>query len=150
MVNKHYTPELSEFYIGFEYEIKTPSLLEFVESIYSEDDFNEGAFRQGTEFRVKYLDKHDVERTGFIVKESGKHMPVYDCSAPFNDERKMHNKVFFHYNLISKWGLISTGNREYNYKDDTDFNYDKPITRFCGFIKNLSEFRKLLEQLNIK
>ena len=64
-MSKYYTPDLSEFYVGFWYEIRTKGMLEYVESMYNEDDFNEGAFREGTEFRVKYLDRADIESFGF-------------------------------------------------------------------------------------
>ena len=70
-MDKYYTPEISEFFVGFEYETSylqdydtwKKEILEeddagYFQSIYSGDAIP-------TEFRVKYLDKEDIESLGW-------------------------------------------------------------------------------------
>ena len=73
MENKYYTPDITEFHVGFEYERKTS--FGWVKSIFIEPLFNNSKIGQGSgadkkewfsfEKRVKYLYKEDIESLGF-------------------------------------------------------------------------------------
>ena len=73
-MDKYYTPEISEFFVGFEYE--TSYLQDYdtwKKEILEEDDagyFHSIYFGDAvpTEFRVKYLSKEDIESLGFKFK----------------------------------------------------------------------------------
>lgn len=158
MDNKYYTPTIEEFHIGFEYEYFEPvnntgwvkAEIHFFDEHNTtqdlHDNLKEGVHRP---IRVKYLDGEDIESLGWAIREDNTKLLVLDYEKPFtNCDRKIHNKVFIHYNLVSKWGLITTGNRNYTHEDEDKL--DKAITRFCGYIKNKSELIKLMKQLNIK
>lgn len=150
MENKYYIPEIEEFHIGFKYKIKD-CLSWYKRSYEPDDDSLVGdvlSWIKKKEVKVKYLDKEDIESLGWEIKEDNTKLFVLDYEKQFtNCDRKIHNKVFIHYNLISKWALITTGNRKYTYKDENKL--DKSITRFCGYIKNKSELIKLMKQLGI-
>lgn len=143
MENKYYTPEIEEFYIGFEFEYKVykGNLLDkenvIIEWIKCNDLSNEWDYEDcsiyaiikritDNEIRVKYLDKKDIESLG--------------------------------YNFISE--TITDGKSHLFFKTDrrtlTLFpDYTVAIThypyvvQFHGKIKNKSELIKLLKQLDI-
>ena len=137
-MDKYYTPEISEFFVGFEYETlylqdydtwKKEILEEddagYFQSIYSGDAIP-------TEFRVKYLDKEDIESLGweFIKQHPG--------TTSFDFEKEEYS-LNFDPEFGSKWNL-----RIYDGEDqDSEFNY------FSGYVKNKSELIKLLKQLQI-
>lgn len=74
MENKYYTPELSEFCIGFEYEYlastqnteweKITASWEDLDIAFDEYEHEyDGKFHEL--YRVKYLDQQDIEECGF-------------------------------------------------------------------------------------
>ena len=84
-MEKYYTPELSEFYVGFEYEVATISnhtgkkgfgemtfSLDFGAGNDLLDTYSEGY--ESTHLRVKRLDQEDIESFG-LVKESEEGLP---------------------------------------------------------------------------
>lgn len=136
MDNKYYTPELEEFHIGFEYEVdslynkfshksfnKIIAIWEELDIVFDdyehEDHFNEI-------YRVKYLDKEDIESLGWL------------------ESKEIENNFFLKDQYRRNWKLYLT-------KDigriilENDCNYFIDIV-----IKNKSELKKLLKQLNIK
>jgi hypothetical protein len=128
MENKYYVPEISEFHIGFEYEITTG--YEWVKKTFSHKDFNtflyqhlDNAVKQAY-IRVKYLDKSDIEELGWT-----------DYEPPFEYNHKWK---------LGEWELNAW------------FNGEMPSVRiqeypifFQGIIKNKSELKKLMKQLGI-
>jgi len=154
-ISKYYTPELSEFYIGFEYEIKYGALLDFVQDTYSEDDFNEGKFRDGTEFRVKYLDVADIERGGWTKTDNDIHfrneVVLFGDKFKLFEYKKEHNIFYLEYLrdiydgalglkvIISVW---NTGTMSLS-------KNDKPQHLFNGNIKNISELKQVIKMLSI-
>ena len=137
MGNKYYTPEISEFCVGFEYERFIPKSNHTEEECWEkvtmslnyltldeiEDEFIE------KEIRVKYLDEQDILDCGF-EKLSGD-----------------SNKITFK-SINSSAGI-------YFYPDDRRkvlvyidiYDYEGCI--FDGYIKNKTELIKLLKQLGI-
>lgn len=134
MKNKYYTPDITEFHSGFEYEIR------FIDE---DDNFKwawqklsyelDGSWKNTEEdlqeeidcgrFRVKYLDREDIESFGFTTEDNG------EC-----------------YNLQEEHVLygLYPWERDNEYKITIDSN-----AVFLGIIKNKSELKKLLTQLDI-
>ena len=134
MENRYYTPEIEEFCIGFECEIKNiiDTRINFTKR--KEAILNYMLKIKFKGIRVKYLDKEDIESLGF------KHL--YD-DFTFGEYFKSKCNIMnynLNYDYLSNWLTISTVS-----KDDL-IEYS---TIFCGKILNKSEFKKLLIQLNI-
>jgi hypothetical protein len=131
MENKYYTPEIEEFHVGFEYEIK-----EYGELFLKEKYKLDGSYKNvesdlmpllfDGDIRVKYLDKEDIESLGW------KHIG------------SLWFKHTFGYKL-RKWKGQSLDIFEESMIDTED-----DLLIFRGDIKNKSELKKLMSQLGIK
>jgi len=175
--NKYYTPDISEFHVGFEYEgITNRDGKTYLESIICiPSTFKDLRIDDGTlcgieckgevlGTRVKYLDKSDIESLGFkILKESS-----------LNDER--HTCIT--YDIVHSWPHLVEGYKlvlEHQFSETYDKNDNKLDTYassikiivrkieentiedikerwryFMGEIKNKSELKVLLKQLGIE
>lgn len=132
-MSKYYTPEIEEFHIGFEYEqedineggssiswykytIKEGEAYIIDQLITNED--------LGLSYRVKYLNKEDIESLGFKQSETDPYW--YDYK---NDRYWLYKE------------------------DENDWRWiiedDQSEISFAGTIKNKSELKKLMKQLNI-
>ena len=143
--NKYYTPDIEEFHVGFECEFKNdmqdnvwkteicdPDIMSiFYDSIEHDENFNDV-------FRVKYLDREDIESLGFKYlgyDKDGRTHEVYDYKGEM------------------EWWL-----KDYRcWNDDNDIVIHKTIkdgvwrrdNMFKGVIKNKSELKQILKQLGI-
>lgn len=125
--NLYYTPEISEFYVGFEYEEyqfltrnwKTVKC-EFIKPNTTIDP---------KWFRVKYLDQENIESLGWEFKE-------------VNTNGTLYQKDNFY--LYQKETILNIEDRVIGKSLIESTHY------FYGTIKNLSELKKLQQQLNIK
>ena len=141
--DKYYTPDISEFYEGFEFEElieNDDETEEWYQVVYHTNDFitDDGwiiqspIYDRGIEdwIRVKYLDKEDIESLGFE-----------------HDQTTKDGSYFYKGSLIddNQWSLCKNGLSIdiYDINNKSDF-------RFNGTIKNKSELKRLLKQLNIK
>ena len=135
--SKYYTPSIEEFHIGFEYEyfeediwkeFTLPFLNNYVALWHSNPDLSL--------FRVKYLDKNDVESLGFIItKEQNK---AFKGIKEFNYEYDGSN-------IIGNYTLIQSGDHFCSItKDCMGIS-----SLFRGEIKNFSELKTLLKQIGI-
>ena len=126
-MSKYYTPSIEEFHVGFEYE---SSYLEDYDTWKKEiiDTVDVGYFYSTytgdavpTEFRVKYLDREDIESLGF------------ECMGGnwYHD-----NKA---YQIIGTWESIEISRGQHEYRD----------VLFKGTTKNKSELKKILKMLGI-
>ena len=129
-MEKYYTPELDEFHIGFEYEICYDDMW-FIRDI----PFYPLVENNNNKYRVKYLDKEDIESLGFKLI---KHHPGTE-SYDYENLKNPYLYLDITYNHFDK---IFVRIYEEEIQDDS-FNY------FSGNIKNKSELKKLLKQLNI-
>lgn len=128
MENKYYTPEISEFHVGFEYEER--HLGKQYRDLYVQRElttliFIHDSWRFGTdECRVKYLDSEDIQSLGF-------------SEGPYFKKGRENDLVQI-YNIESTdvW-IIDT------------FTENTRCQLFKGVIKNKSELKKLLLQLEI-
>lgn len=157
-MEKYYTPTLDEFYIGFEYEYRyevgnwteiwktgetfTNCWIPWQKSS-NPFELDYGSFDNSSplsvfdekemenRFRAKYLDKEDIESLGWKYNDGSViHLGFVNLNYPdlflefwFND-----NRIVIH-------------NRE---------QYEDNFTYFNGMIKNKSELKKLMKQLNIE
>lgn len=145
---KYYTPNLKDFHVGFEFEhynwqgkliANHPNnLREWNKEVCDSDWFNillsdyEHDEDEVKNYRVKYLDKSDIESCGwesFYIHED-KNTESFIKNIKFCGEDL---EIQLAVNYISHWICIG--------KEDT--------TRFSGYIKNLLELKVLLKQLNI-
>jgi len=176
-MEKYYTPELEEFHVDFEYEVFETKLKESYKDknnnfvipnfkLYSKEYFNElhlndkyWEYRKWKEkicdkntvfnfsstifiekytplnienvIRIKYLNQEDIESLGF---KKGLKVTEKTQSYYLDEYKLFHNEE----NNRVRIGIIDMnqilGHKEY----------------FDGFIKNKSELKKLLKQLNIK
>jgi hypothetical protein len=133
MEKKYYTPDISEFYVGFECEFKDLSG-NFIPIVHTEESIS-----YKDTFRVKCLDKEDIENLGF---------KLFSDVANILQFEKSH--IDHYYNIL----IFDRVDRElsiteYSYKNKDENIQMYEITRFDGFIKNKSELKKLLKWLNI-
>lgn len=150
-MDKYYTPDISEFYVGFEYEVfqkgtsADPNVMYFMP--HNEEDqyfkfkfpdpfygFHLDKLLNKQEIRIKYLDKEDIESLGFNQISN-------DCfNLPIKEYRgRLNQKVRI---LIRQTILIYLA-MDMNYSDKDN------LVLFTGNIKNKSELIKLLKQLEI-
>lgn len=133
MKNKYYTPEISEFHVGFEYESKTiiympTEQVEHWTSLLIKDPntyWLTESLKDG-DIRVKYLDKEDIESMG------------WEYRATLPGRTKM---LFIGFSI------------DLDYDPDSQYmevyNGDPHEMKFCGYIKNKSELKRLMKQLGI-
>jgi len=130
--NKYYTPEIEEFHVGFECEIASINnnwlITDWVKKVFNEKDLK-SSFNEYIElYRVKYLNKEDIESLGFVFK---KHW-VKESDGDIYKQKGYGLTWFKKINSFSIWS------------DD----YEE-VTYFRGNIKNKSELKILLKQLGI-
>lgn len=140
--NKYYTPEIEEFHVGFEYEIKIFNAdkskpTEWAKQIWTKfstyknqmcvnsDGKNITDIFVNDSFRVKALDKEDIERLGWKRDELVK-SEYYTI---------LENVLIVRESIIHIFEL----------KD-----YESEFPSFKGTMKNKSELRKIMEMLYIK
>jgi hypothetical protein len=150
----YYTPEISEMHVGLICQHRCyvrGALSEWVEQwtnkIISIYDFDPESYKKIDEqsmdnFRVKHLDREDIEGEGWEYDNNEEPIPPlrnypYEMPIAFCYEEGLNQYLLYKY----KDGLIAI-------EHVLDCSGEGYI--FKGFILNLSEFRKLMKQLNIK
>ena len=139
--NKYYTPELSEFYIGFEYEFfdkneKKWTLFEYEPY----DDCLVGdviGWINDNKVRVKYLDYDDIESLGWVPENEKKILYIINDKKGDRCALCYNNKI------------VSIAKQYPMQKMNTEKEFTHTMTFFLGVIKNKSELNKLLTQLGI-
>ena len=144
MEDRYYTPKIEEFHVGFEYEQHEiinecdPHWKMMVKKMgFSRKEINKVFYNvdlienlNQERIRVKYLDKEDVESLGFKLKVENEYGIVFAnrlysivCSKMKNN----HLEIFLIQPYINEYDGL----------------------KFSGIIKNKSELKKLLIQLEI-
>ena len=134
-MSEYYTPSIEEFHVGFEFE-KLEGLEWFSHNIPP----HYRVFSLGdelTNYRVKYLDKEDIESLGFTY--NSKSIDLW-----FYKEGNFDLGSWTAYKIILQYGLHD--NRLRMYADDPG-NGDYVL--FVGIIKNKSELKVLMKQIGI-
>lgn len=148
---KYYNPQIEEFHVGFEYDqasyggklvVGAPIKKEWITTRIDDsfdfnciwDLFNEAKNKQ--DLRVKYLDKGDIESLGFKL-----HREVELETGKYNEYMKsVHTNA-----VLAKSYDIFILNKGTNIIVNSVYSH----SRFYGIIKNKSELKVLLKQLNI-
>lgn len=150
MKDKYYTPELEEFYVGFEYESeemsKCGSSTEMVKSFIKTpqdiiDAFNFNDWHSS--IRVKYLDKEDIESLGF-KDENILHPTVRIYSSEYKNQNG--DNISLLYSEKSNWCLIFAGEFGLTVWRDKYNEFRTSGNIFAGYIKNISELKKILRK----
>jgi len=156
MENKYYTPKIEEFHVGFEYEYRKKGAKwqnneddEVASDLECDDIITLKSDIKNNLVRVKYLDKKDVEELGW------KHDPNYDGEEmPSLFEKHGHSLGF---SIDQQMTPKDTCYLLYLFPDQfvvIDSIYKCGSGReemlFRGYIKNISELKKLMQQLNIQ
>lgn len=153
----HYTPEIEEFHVGFEFECKESFLDGTVKTL---EDFNNSKWVKQTcgsaimyveraligrnaknglsGVRVKYLDKEDIESLRFEYQD-GKMIKGYSDNFIY----KPNNNLQYDLTYVYDKNILRIHVEDLVYFEDS-YNY-----LYQGIIKNKSELKKLLKQLNI-
>jgi len=127
--NKYYTPELEEFYYGFKCEIRIG------DEWFQMDCRHIPHGRKTLEglFRVKYIDKQDIESLGWKPTVY-KNVECFELKPDI-----IRTFILFHFE--SSKSILSI---------DAKLSDTKSEQIFRGTIKNKSELIKLMKQLGIK
>lgn len=131
MENKYYTPELDEFYVGFECETNDDGDWEYyrVKKYTSLLELDKLLKLNG--IRVKYLDKSDIESLGW----------------DFNSE---HLGPYLKFKFTNSFRYLYFYAQDNKIIIDNGGWYEDNVQYFQGNIKNKSELRRLMKQLGIK
>ena len=154
MESKFYTPKIEELHIGFECEIDQSEInknFKWCEYVIGTDYENITIARAVSEvnkngIRVKYLDRQDIESFGFKFdatrsKVDGNFVGSYENEkyyldySPYSYSGEFNSSVHLRVMKIKDIPITS-------YQSNYQFIYD-------GIIKNKSELKKLLIQLEI-
>ncbi len=151
MENKYYTPEISEFYPGFEYELlgysgkmvpggitqKWEKLEYSLDASYLNDEDSLKELLDCEEIRVKYLDQSDIEELGFtVVKTKGNSFEAI----------KKFNFTYEDCTTEGEYNIIVGGDKYcvIKLKDIGE------TTLFRGEIKNKNVLKQVFKMLDIK
>jgi hypothetical protein len=134
---KYYTPTIEEFHVGFEYEELDPDYQGQSDGKQwkSIKLSKEGLISIATnwkyfqEYRVKYLDREDIESLGFEYKRTIKCLQFSDG---------MNSLAFY---------LNGTGS--YNGINNIQITSFGKSILFRGLVKNKSELKRILKQIGI-
>jgi hypothetical protein len=133
--SKYYTPSIEEFHVGFECERTDNSLPpQWNKIVTSSSTINDVIFwndhkqRLGSSFRVKYLDRQDIESLGFTFMKD------------------LHFDQGYSEYLKEPGYRIVAGDQ---YKGMRVHIWGLGVYEFNGRVKNKSELKVLLKQLGI-
>lgn len=147
MENKYYTPEIKEFHVGFECEIL--SSYDWQKGIWPEilqkdtlTGFEKNIIKatENTSIRVKYLDKDDIEKLNWIADKErtwGDRMCFY----------KNDNTLEYYEDCTL---IINRYKKNLEVFQNQGINNIEITNKFRGKIKNISELKILLKQLDIQ
>lgn len=155
--NKYYTPELEEFCVGFEVEV---SQIDSNWKNYGwekeivKKDFNfKLAFEYLVLYRVKYLDKTDIESFGFIniLTTGTQRFKKYVNLKQLEDGEWFDYYLFLSLRYFDNTPHITIKKIDiHTYEEEIEVNDNvKTEYLFQGYVKNKHEFKKLLKQLGI-
>lgn len=158
MKNKYYTPDIEEFHVGFEYEvfekgqIYDPNIMTFM-PIETEDKFFKFTYPDPfygyqlnklfaqKDLRVKYLDQEDLESLGFSNTPKD-----YDKGLVSRNDlmRIIGNDVI----KIQTYWIYSKDERLIRIFKGRKYVYPYQEV-FRGIIKNKSELKRIMKQIQI-
>jgi len=140
-MTKYYTPEIEEFHVGFEYEIRDPDF----QGQSDEEEWKKKVFDRSTlmdtlqhwkffqDYRVKCLDEQDIKECGW--KKSAEQRDLYSINWIDNPNEKK--------NAI--W-MAKVNENKYQI---TDCRHTWHFVLFVGTIKNKSELKRIMKMICI-
>lgn len=146
--NIYYVPEIEEFCVGFEYETYSVTTVKCKEvtrnwqiNIFKENHkiYNGSTVLIPSNTRVKFLDKEDIEEALDTKQLKGNETEL-NFQILIDDSEDFYD---FDYDLEEKVLVVEI------FRENTLGSHNC-YTLFHGVIKNKSELKKLLQQLNIK
>lgn len=143
--SKYYTPVLSEFHEGFEYEVYNERSNEWYKDVWdviSEFGDSKLYHLDVKKCRVKHLTREDIESLGFEVM-GGQMMSGgrIDCQKEYKDPRGVYDKAMITFTPSINWVMIAVGDDEISFHD---WN-----TLFAGTIKNKSQLKQVLKMIGV-
>lgn len=135
--SKYYTPEIEEFYIGFECEFIGEARTDWVNCVIDWVNMDFITFHRhlaAKQYRVKFLDREDIESLGWkfsLIKAN--------TNRAFKDLQSNTEKCI---------GLVLEIRNDKIMIADCRLEFNQIL--FFGTIKNKSELRKLMQMLQIK
>jgi len=139
---KYYTPQIEEFHVGFELEIKLHELKNWEKHTWLPGDQASSVVKYLDQIRVKYLSKECIESFGFeLIKEYSdetilqKQIEVYSFWEIGLQEDGFTSIELWHQNRLCA-------------KIQPKETWEHSI-RFLGKIKNKSALKIILQQLEI-
>lgn len=135
VMEKYYIPSIEELHEGF--EIHVPTIARYEKHILTKEDLiNACKFGISREV-VKYLDKEDIEELGWGKGKFLNH-EFYEFSTFFGEPKRENQWTlrFWKKLIANQYNCIIT---------QTTSGH----SRFLGEIKNKSELKRLMKQLNI-
>jgi hypothetical protein len=142
MENKYYTPEIKEFHVGFEYE-RCDDGYSYFKDIYPRAIDTNKLENYLPYFRVKYLDKEDIENLGY--RESNIKPDIFSPKGFYLEEDLTGFLLFL---LKNNQVIIYSRDMTRTWLQPPSFNEEFTIC-FRGILKNKSELKKLMQQLTI-
>ena len=134
-MEKYYIPELEEFHVGFEIELYSVEEGCWGKYILKDTD-KPSDFLNDINFdncRVKNLNQEDIESLGWEVLQQEENWVIKFKHF----EKKTSKNTFLEFYSDSNVVVINNGEW-----------YEDNITWFSGVIKNKSELKKLIKQIN--
>lgn len=149
--DKYYTPDVEEFYVGFEYEITTG--YDWAKKTFKHEDFNTFMYKHldnavsQQQVRVKYLCKKDITDLGFKKRKKdtwiGWNDYVIECEERFDNYFGFCTVHIPRMGEIYKICVHRYLTEECNIENDIE-NGESAIL-FKGYIKSKSELKQLLK-----
>jgi len=132
-MSKYYTPTIDEFHEGFECQYTAGKKYGYIDCIIDWQNMNYISLARNVEkkYRVKYLDKEDIESLGWKAIED---FQALQLGIP---------QIFYVYNSENKIYKLRHSQPDHLVITATQFNI------FEGRIKNKNELKKLMKQLGI-
>jgi hypothetical protein len=131
---EYYIPTIEEFHIGFECEATLPygskTFIPIVMKGVGEDVIR---YHKENVYRVKYLDGNDIESLGFKPQNN---YFMFSIKGEENEKMNLHFALYFHEDQEVKI-YYQIGFGMYSF------------VLFKGKVKNKSQFKRLLKQLEI-
>ena len=149
MENNYYTPSIEEFHVGFEFETSYLEDYDTWKKVTLEfDDF--GFYTSTwevdsnpTEFRVKYLDKEDIESLGFkFLGQSIDNWYIINKVYERPLSNASNRSIKLQHDFRTNQGIVMYGFEWEDCKGEEE-------TLYRGECKNKSELKRLLKQLGI-
>ena len=149
---KYYVPEISEFFVGFEYEIiyedEPPKAYKFdiTDMLYAQSPETEEFFGgicskiENKQVRVKYLDSEDIESLGFI----------FNAGVTERTDRFSYKNFMLYFNREAKIVRIAEMNRQIVFQRAFPMGVELDYKElFNGTVKNKSKLKQVLKMIGV-